>query len=626
MDFDHKKFSTLRPRIIDNITECQKKLHKIHQKNKDEKSFPGSSSLLDTLAILSKSISNFPQGLGHPEIVRKIPVFFLQIISFLNNMPQYDEFQFKLDLLDCIDEILLLFLEDPKVQYFQFQCYFLKTRELLSRTIPDIEKMTALAVKLTVDSCDPLRHREHQLLIFGTCESYIHKFNHLKTPQMQDKFIPVITSLARKIIYIHEKNPDRMTETVNQILIVSSFFLCLKGSDSIKSQLVCKGTEEIVLNLNRIVLSYEKSKAALPSMEECLSILTKLNKIITAAEALKNLDIKLLNWLLQAGKVFFLQELYNHADISRFQELLNKYPVIQTCTERFLHEEKRNDFKQQEQKVKETALKTPKILAEGNSPLVEKLQQEIHQKKAELQLLTDKNNSLKTEVRSLNLSLTKNSKKYDTAVSQIEDLNKKIQTSEQKILQLEQDLSKAEKQLLAQQTEYATQARLNEQIISELKNEIKKGGEVHNDLRFICHSLTLDKTELQRKLEILTVELRKQKQDNLQMRQKHDQVLNSNEAEKDLIIRKYEAEKKADDRAKTKQFLSLHEEIARLKIKAGEADEQSPPPTQRHQEISFQQELRPWSANFQFTPGLTPTYVPSFSPLDPESDDQVCGF
>ena len=149
---------------------------------------------------------------------------------------------------------------------------------------------------------------------------------------MQDKFIPNITFLAQKIIHIHEKAPDRIIETVQQILAITSFFLCIKGSRPTRSQLIYRGTEEVVGNLHRIVSSYEKSKAALPSTEDCLSILTTLNKIIIAADSLKNLDKKLLNWLLQTGRFFFVKELHNHASISKFQDLLDQHQQQETQT------------------------------------------------------------------------------------------------------------------------------------------------------------------------------------------------------------------------------------------------------------------------------------------------------
>ncbi len=735
--FDLEKLSVLKPRIIKNITDSQNKLRKIYQKKKslqkpensnDDKSSLEPLPILKSLTELGNTLSKFPKGMEVPEMLKQIPAFFLQVISSLDTMSECDEFKFKLNLFDCIEEVLSLFSIDSKVQFFKFQCYFLNIRELLSRTNPDIEKIKVLVEKLAVDSCDPERLRDHQLLIFGVCESHLQKFNDLKISQEQDKFIAIITFLAQKIIHIHEKNPARIVETVHQILAIASFFLCAKGCKSARSPLIQKA-EEIVLNLNRIVLNYEKSNALLPSMEECLSILKRLNKIMEAAESLNNLNTKLLNWLLQTGKVFFLKKLYHHADLSKFQKFLNK---------------------QQEQKIRDIPLNVPEISVQKekkqDSPLIETIQKEINQKNAELLNLTNKNETLKNEVRTLNSSLTKNSKKYQTAVTQIEDLNQKIQASEQRILQLEQDLAKTEKQLLAQKTEneqiipelkheikkggevqndlrltcqsltlnktelqekleilttelrkqkednsqmlqkhnkeinqknaellnltnknetlkkeirtlnfsltknrkkyqtavtqiedlnqkiQASEQRIlqleqdlekaekqllaqkteNEQIIPELKNEIKKGGEVQNDLRLTCHSLTLDKTELQEKLEILTTELRKQKEDNSQMLQKHNQALNSHEAEIALITQKYEAEKKADERAKTKQFLSLHQEIARLKIKAGEAGEQS-------------QEFRPWCANFQFSsePGA---YLPSFSPPNRESEEQVFGY
>ena len=181
-DFDEKKFFALKPRIITNISESQKKLQKIHQKNNNEdKSVLKLSPILESLTQLGESIREFPKGLENPDMLRTIPVFFFQVISYLDTMPEHDEFQFKSDLFDCIDDILSLFSQDSKAQFFQFQCYFLKIRELLSWTNPDIEKITALMGKLTAESCDPGRLQEQQLLIFGACQAHLQKFNYLKT-------------------------------------------------------------------------------------------------------------------------------------------------------------------------------------------------------------------------------------------------------------------------------------------------------------------------------------------------------------------------------------------------------------------------------------------------------------
>ena len=635
IDFDEKKFSALKPRIITNISESQKKLQKIYQKNNEDKSVLRLSPILESLTQLGESIRKFPKRLENPNLLREIPLFFLQVISYLSTVPQYDEFQFKSDLLDCIDDILSLFSQDSKTQFFQFQCYFLKIRELLSRTNPDIDKITALVEKLTAESCDPGRLQEQQLLIFEACQSYFQKFNYLKTPQIQDKFIPNITFMLQKIIHIHEKSPDRIIETIQQILAIASFFLCVKGPKSTKSQLIYRGTEEVVEKLHRIVSSYEKSKAALPSTEDCLSILTTLNKIIIMADSLKNLDKKWLNWLLQTGRFFFVKALHNHASISKFQDLLEQQTLEDMrITELSLQEEKINELKQKEEKVRQTPcttkipaqvptdckgennelqrqentvrktpmkLKTPPLTLAKENPQGETLQNEIKQKKAELLALTNRNEFLKKEVQTLNRSLAKNRKKYDTAINQNEELTKKLQASEQCVLQLQQDLAK--------KTEYVTQVQHNEQIIATLKIEIKKEQDDHKNLRSTCDSLNLEKAELQQSVETLTVELKKQKQDNLKLIQAHDQELESHAAERDRIIQKYEAEKKADATAKTKQFLSLHQEIARLKIKAREVHEQSPPQS-------------PWRPHFPYSSGASIYYVvPSFSPPDSESSE-----
>ena len=639
IDFDQEKFSDLKPRIIKKISESQKKLHKIHQKNNnDDKSFLGLSPILDSLTKLGETLRKSPKGLENPDMLRNIPVFFLQVISCLDTMPEHDEFQFKSGLFDCIDNILSLFPQDPKAQFFQFQCYFLKIRELLSRKNPDIEKITALMEKLTAESCDPGRLQEQQLLIFGACQAHLQKFNYLKTTQIQDKFIPNITFLAQKIIHIHEKAPDRIIETVQQILAIASFFLCVEGSKSTKSQLICRGTEEVVSELHRIVSSYEKSKAALPSAEDCLSILTTLNKIIIAADLLKNLDKKLLNWLLQAGRFFFVKELHNHASISKFQDLLDQQQETETRQHPSLQEEKvrqnpftteipalptdrkveNNKLQQQENTVRETPmkLKTPPLTLAKENLQGETLQNEIKQKKAELLALTNRNESLKKEVQTLNRSLAKNRKKYDTAINQNEELTKKLQASEQSVLQLQQDLAKTENRLLAKKTEYVTQVQHNEQIIATLKIEIQKEQGDHKDLRSTCNSLNLEKTERQQSVETLTAELKRQKQDYLKLIHVHNQALQSHAAERDLIIQKYEADKKADAIAKTKQLLSLHQEIDRLKIKAGEVYEQSPPQS-------------PWRPHFPFSSGATTHVVSSPSPPDSESsgsEDQVFGY
>ena len=257
-------------------------------------------------------------------------------------------------------------------------------------------------------------------------------------------------------------------------------------------------------------------------------------------------------------------------------------------------------------------LKTPPLTLAEENPRSEILQNEIKQKKAELLTLTNKNKSLKKEVQTLNRSLAKNRKKYDTAINQIEESTKKLQASAQSVLKLQQDLAKTKNLLLAKKTEYVTQVQHNERIIATLKIEIQKEQDAHKDLSSTCNSLNLEKTELQKSVETLNVELKKQQQDNLKLIHLHKQTLQSH----DLIIQKYEADKKADAVAKTKQLLSLHQEIARLKIKAGEVYEQSPPQS-------------PWRPHFPFSSGATTHVVSSPSPPDSESsgsEDQVFGY